>query len=168
MTKHWPKANFEERLFSFCFCIIVHNQGKSGQELKQGRNLEAGADAEAMDGCCLLACSPWFAQSAFLYHPGPPAQGWHHSQRAGPLSHQPLTKKMAYRLAYSPILERHFLNWCFPLPGDSSFCQVDIKPASPPNFSGCWAKWSWTNYFFSSPPLYPWVSIVVWKPQRVK
>jgi len=26
-----------------------------------GRNLEAGADAEAMEKCCLLACSSWFA-----------------------------------------------------------------------------------------------------------
>ena len=37
-----------------------------GQELKQGRNLEAGADAEAMEGCCLLACFPWLAQLAFI------------------------------------------------------------------------------------------------------
>jgi hypothetical protein len=29
------------------------------------RNLEAEADAEAMEGCCLLACSPWLAQPAF-------------------------------------------------------------------------------------------------------
>ena len=29
----------------------------SGQELKQGRNLKAGDDAEAMEGYCLLACS---------------------------------------------------------------------------------------------------------------
>jgi hypothetical protein len=27
---------------------------------------EAGADAEAMDGCSLLACFPWLAQPAFL------------------------------------------------------------------------------------------------------
>jgi hypothetical protein len=34
-------------LFSLCFHITVHHQRKSGQELKQGRNLEAGADTEA-------------------------------------------------------------------------------------------------------------------------
>jgi hypothetical protein len=39
---------------------------KSEQELTQDRNLEAGADAEAMEGCCLLACFPWLAQLAFL------------------------------------------------------------------------------------------------------
>jgi hypothetical protein len=27
---------------------------------------EARADAEAMEGCYLLACFPWFAQLAFL------------------------------------------------------------------------------------------------------
>ena len=32
-------------LLGFCFHITVHNQRKEGQELKQGRNLEAGADA---------------------------------------------------------------------------------------------------------------------------
>ena len=53
----------EERVY---FHIAVHHQKKSGQELKQGRNLEAGADAEAMEGCCLLACSPLLAQPAFL------------------------------------------------------------------------------------------------------
>ncbi|MGE9716793.1 hypothetical protein ACQP3F_34925, partial [Escherichia coli] len=30
----------------------------SGQEQKQGRNLEAGAEAKAMEECCLLACLP--------------------------------------------------------------------------------------------------------------
>jgi hypothetical protein len=30
--------------------IIVHHQRKSGQELKQGWNLEAGADAQTMEG----------------------------------------------------------------------------------------------------------------------
>ena len=34
--------------------------------LKQGRNLEAGADTLVMEGCCLLACFPWLAQPAFL------------------------------------------------------------------------------------------------------
>ena len=28
----------------------------------QSRNLEAGADAETMKECCLLACSSWLAQ----------------------------------------------------------------------------------------------------------
>ena len=34
----------------------------SRKGLKQNRNLEARADAEAMEEWCLLACIPWFAQ----------------------------------------------------------------------------------------------------------
>ena len=30
------------------------------------RNLEAGADAEAMEECCFLDCFSWLAQFAFL------------------------------------------------------------------------------------------------------
>ena len=43
----------EKGLFGLDFHIPVH-QRKSRQELKQGRNLEAGADAEVMEGCYLL------------------------------------------------------------------------------------------------------------------
>jgi len=38
------------------------------------RNLEAGADKEAMEGCCLLTCFPWLAQAFFLENPGPQTQ----------------------------------------------------------------------------------------------
>jgi hypothetical protein len=44
-------------LFGLHFHIILHYQ-RTRQELTQGRNLEAGAGAEAMEECCLLACSP--------------------------------------------------------------------------------------------------------------
>lgn len=37
-----------------------------GQELKQNRNLEVGAGAEAMEEYYLLAWFLWLAQSAFL------------------------------------------------------------------------------------------------------
>ena len=39
-----------------------------------------------MEGCCLLARLSWLARLALLYNPGPPAQGWYHSQWAGPLT----------------------------------------------------------------------------------
>jgi hypothetical protein len=51
----------------------------SGQELRQGKNLEEGADSEAMEGAAY-----WLAQLAFLENPGQPAQGWHQPQWAGP------------------------------------------------------------------------------------
>ena len=57
---------------------------KSGQELKQGWNLEAGADAEAMAGCCLLACS-----DCFLIEPRTTSLGMAPlTQWAGPINHK--------------------------------------------------------------------------------
>ena len=48
MTK---KASREGKgLLDLCFYTTVPHQRKSGQELKQGRNLEAGADEEVMEG----------------------------------------------------------------------------------------------------------------------
>jgi hypothetical protein len=47
--KHHNQSNLDRNGVSgLHFHIIVHHRRKSGQELKQGRNLEAGADAEAM------------------------------------------------------------------------------------------------------------------------
>ena len=57
----------------------------------QGRNLEVGTEAEAMEECYLLACS-----GAFLQYPGPPAREWHCVQLA--LLHRSLIKKIPYRL----------------------------------------------------------------------
>ncbi|KAL6079812.1 hypothetical protein STEG23_033903, partial [Scotinomys teguina] len=51
MKHHDQKANWRgKRLFGLHFQIIVYHWKKSEQELKQDRNLEAGVDAEAMDG----------------------------------------------------------------------------------------------------------------------
>ena len=58
MKQHDLKqAGGGKRLFSFGlhFHIIGRNQDRNS---KQGRNLEAGPDAEAMERCHLLACSP--------------------------------------------------------------------------------------------------------------
>jgi len=66
-------------LFSLHFHIPVHHQRKSGLELTQGRKLEAAMDAEAMEECCLLACS-----ACFLIEPRTTSPGWHHPQWAEP------------------------------------------------------------------------------------
>jgi len=79
-----------------CLAYTSTLQSSTGQELTQGRNLEAGADAEAMEGA---AC--WLAQPASLWNPEPAAQGWHHPQELGC---QSLMKKMPYRLAHSLTL----------------------------------------------------------------
>lgn len=52
-------------------------------EGNQGRNREAGV--EATRGFCLHDCSLWFAQTAFLYHPGPLAWEWEQPQYIGPV-----------------------------------------------------------------------------------
>jgi hypothetical protein len=80
-------------------------EGTWGQELKQRRNLRAGTQAgkepeiknssregawgwelkaEAMEQCCILTCSWWLAQPAFLGNLGPPVQEWPQPQWAGP------------------------------------------------------------------------------------
>jgi hypothetical protein len=66
------------------FQISVHYRRKSEQEPKLERDLEEGADTEAMEKCCLLACSTWLDQPAFLQNPGPTALGWLHAQHVGP------------------------------------------------------------------------------------
>ena len=60
------KVSWVGKGFGLQFWIIVCHWRKSGQELKQGENLEAEADAEAMEGCCLLSCIQWLAQPTFL------------------------------------------------------------------------------------------------------
>ena len=47
----------EERV-CLCFHITVHQQKKSGEELKHSRKLEAGADAEAMEGAAAYCLAP--------------------------------------------------------------------------------------------------------------
>jgi hypothetical protein len=61
MTK---KQVEEEKVYSAYTSILLFIT----KEVRTGTQagLKAGADAEAMEACSLLACFPWFAQSAFL------------------------------------------------------------------------------------------------------
>ena len=60
MKHHGQEASCKKKgLFDLHFYITIHHQRKPGQEPKQGRNLEAGSDAEAVEECCLLTCSTW-------------------------------------------------------------------------------------------------------------
>jgi hypothetical protein len=49
-------------LFGLLLLFIIE-----GQRLTQGRDLEASAEAEAMEKYCLLACFSWLAQPAFSF-----------------------------------------------------------------------------------------------------
>jgi hypothetical protein len=60
MTK---KQVGEERVYSAYSSILLFiTKVRTGTQAGQ----KAGADAEAVEGCFLLACFPWLAQLAFL------------------------------------------------------------------------------------------------------
>jgi hypothetical protein len=59
MKHHDKEASWGGKgLLSLYFHIAVHHQRKSGQELTQGRNLEAGVDAEAMEDAAYWIAFP--------------------------------------------------------------------------------------------------------------
>lgn len=64
---HYQKASWGGKcLLCLFFHTAIYHQRKSAQELTQGRKFQARVDAEPMDGCYLLTCSPWFAHPASL------------------------------------------------------------------------------------------------------
>ena len=40
----------------------------TSQSIMEGKNLEVGTEAEAMEECCIRTCSPWLAHLDFLYN----------------------------------------------------------------------------------------------------
>jgi hypothetical protein len=54
----------EERVYSAYTSILLFITKEVRTRTQAGQ--EAGADAEAMEGCSLLACLPWLAQPALL------------------------------------------------------------------------------------------------------
>jgi hypothetical protein len=81
MTK---KQVGEERVYSAYTSILlfITKEIRTGTQAGQ----EAGADAEAMEGCSLLNCFSWLAQPP-LIEPRLPAQRWSEPQGAFPLDH---------------------------------------------------------------------------------
>ena len=53
MTRHGDQKQAEEERAYLAYT----STSQTGQELTRGGNLQAEADAEAVEGCCLLACS---------------------------------------------------------------------------------------------------------------
>lgn len=66
MKSHDSKQLVEERVYITQFQITAYHQMPLWQEHIQGRNLEAGTNGKAIEGCYLLTCSPWLDQPAFL------------------------------------------------------------------------------------------------------
>jgi hypothetical protein len=90
--KHHDQSNVGRKGFiwlTLTSTSLFITERKLGQELRQGRNLEAGADAEAMERCYSLACSPWLSQPVFLQ-----IQGMALRTMAWALPH--LIKKISY------------------------------------------------------------------------
>jgi hypothetical protein len=90
VTKHHDQKEVGEERVYLAYAIVYH-QTQSMQKLKQGRRLEAGPDAETMDGYYVLACSVCFLIKPKTTSPGMilPTAG-----RAQP--HQSLIKKTPY------------------------------------------------------------------------
>jgi hypothetical protein len=70
----------EERIYPAYNSILLLSPKKVRTGTHAGK--EAGADAEAMERCYLLACFPWLAHLALLQNPRLPAQRWLHPQWA--------------------------------------------------------------------------------------
>jgi len=61
----WPRSKLGRKGFiqlTLSHCCSSPKEIRTGTQAGQ----EAGADAEAMEGCYLLACVPWLAQLALL------------------------------------------------------------------------------------------------------
>jgi hypothetical protein len=103
-------------------CSVSLKGARTGTQ--QGRNPIAEAYVEAMEGCCLLACSLWLAQPAFLRAQGlQPRAASTHNGVGSP--YRWLIKKMPR----SCILW-DFLQWGSLLSGNSNLYHVDIRLAS--------------------------------------
>jgi hypothetical protein len=60
IKKHLGRKGFIQ--LTLPHCCSSSKEVRTGTQTGQ----EAGADAEAMEGCSLLACFPWLAQPALL------------------------------------------------------------------------------------------------------
>jgi hypothetical protein len=72
MIKTMTNNNLERKRGFIGLAGTSHSpfSGKPRQELKRVRYLEAGTEAKAMEGCCLLTCFPWLCSACFLItHP---------------------------------------------------------------------------------------------------
>lgn len=62
------KMNLRKKGFVW-LVAINHHKGKPRQGLKQGRDLEGGAEAETVEECCSLACFPLLSQRPVFVQP---------------------------------------------------------------------------------------------------
>lgn len=113
MTHHDQSNVGRKGLFHSQFHVTVHHLKQWGQELKKVRSLEAGADAETMEGRCLVC---------FLT--------------------DPRTTDSRENALQLELREFFFFNWGSLYSDDSGLCQASIKLASTLALSKPWqASW---------------------------
>jgi hypothetical protein len=84
--------------------------------------MDAEIKAKITEECCLLACSPWLAQSAFLYIPGPPAEG-----SIGKPPTSIIDEENSVHTCLQANLREAFSHCSLLFPDDSCFYQVGNK-----------------------------------------
>ena len=117
----------------------------SPKEVRTGTQAgqEAGADAEATEGCYLLVCSAWS-----LIEPKNTSPETVPTTRGPP---RLISWSLIEKMPHSWISWRHFPNWSsFPC-DNSSLCQVDTKPASTID---PWSTWHTNISLFSLNPYF--------------
>lgn len=123
----WTKGNLGRKRFISPYSFQCTTEGK------QGRDLEAGTEAEALEECYLLHFSSWFAQPAFLYNPVSLSESlalhdtWIINQENTPISLPTGQSDGNIFLTSSP---------CFQM---TSLCQLDKKEVS----LGRISLWTW-------------------------
>ena len=106
-------------------------------EGSHSRHLEAGTEAEAVEGRVVTAFFIMACSVCFVKHPRTTCPGVVLAPN-GLSSPRPIMKKMPYQpAAYSSVLLSYFLNWGSFSSSDSSLCQVDIKLASTHGWNSC-------------------------------
>ena len=126
MVKHGDQKQVgEERIYLTCVSTSQFIlKGHQDRNSKQGRNLEAGADAEAMEECCLLACLLACSLCCPAEHRitspeiVPPTMGWAFLQ-------QLLIENVSQSEHVEAFSKSQLL-----LSAGSSLCQMNIKPTS--------------------------------------
>lgn len=89
----------------------------------QGTNSKSGIDAETIEKCCFLAGSLCLVHLAFLYNPGPYAQGIVTPTVGGPTYINQLTTDLLVGQSDGSRFSANDL-----LSNDSILCQADKKP----------------------------------------
>lgn len=112
----------EERIYSTFISTVLLIIERSQDKNATDQNLEAGADVEAQECCCLLVCSTCFLIEPRITSPeiSPSTMTW-------VFPYQTLIKKMSFKMAYISVLWRLLLNLDSLISKAFSLCQVDIK-----------------------------------------